>query len=396
MAFWNKDKSQQAQDSIPRTGLAEAQAGLAGIKSIIAVASGKGGVGKSTVSTNLAFTLAKMGHKVGLMDADIYGPSQPGMLGADLEPPHAHGNQIHPSERYGIRFISMGLFLGDGGPVVWRAPMAMKMIQQFLANVVWGELDYLIIDLPPGTGDVQLTLAQQAQLTGAIIVTTPQEVALGVARKGLKMFTQVNVPIIGIIENMSGFTCQHCGKETPIFSTGGGRRMANEMESFFLGSIPLDPEIMASGEDGVPLVARDKDWNPAKAYMKLAEAVNTRIEEMKKSGNLLEPENVAFSPKGELIIRWPDDHNSVHTAFHLRTNCRCAVCVDENTGRKTLNDSSVPLDLEMKGVNPVGRYALAIGFSDGHNTGIFTFTRLRALCECEECAKGRKAESFEV
>ncbi len=373
-----------------------AKSGLAGVKNIIAIASGKGGVGKSTVATNLAFALKERGHSVGLMDADIYGPSQPGMLGAELEPPHAVDNRIIPSEQYGISFISMGLFLGDGGPVVWRAPMAMKMIQQFIANVAWGELDYLLIDLPPGTGDVQLTLAQQAQLTGAVIVTTPQEVALGVARKGLKMFSQVNVPIVGIVENMSGFTCQHCGQVTPIFSVGGGKRMAEEFETAFLGAIPLDPEIMESGESGVPVVARDAKSASAQAYIKLAETMERRIEELKKTGNLLEPENVAFSPKGELVIRWPDGHSSIHTAYHLRTNCRCAVCIDENTGRKTLDDSTVPLEIQMQGVNPVGRYAIAIGFSDGHNTGIFTFKRLRELCECEECSKGTKATSFEV
>jgi ATP-binding protein involved in chromosome partitioning len=400
LAFWNKDKSTQApggQSSIDKPGLAD-------IKSIIAIASGKGGVGKSTVATNLAFALARNGQQVGLLDADIYGPSQPGMLGAELEPPKAGNNRMFPSERHGISFISMGLFLGDGGPVVWRAPMAMKMIQQFLANVVWGELDYLLIDLPPGTGDVQLTLAQQAQLTGAVIVTTPQEVAIGVARKGLKMFTQVNVPIIGIVENMSGFVCGHCGQETPIFGVGGGKRMADEFETQFLGSIPLDPAIMASGEDGIPVVARDPKSGSAQAYLKLAENITARIEEMKKTGNMLEPENIAFSPKGDLYIRWPKDesrgwlegHTSIHTAHHLRTNCRCAVCVDENTGRKTLDDTSVPLDIEMKGVNPVGRYAIAIGFSDGHNTGIYTFSRLRDLCECEECAGLAREASFDV
>ena len=392
MALWNKNKSSEtvkAEDTI-------AKPGLSAVKNIIAIASGKGGVGKSTVATNLAFALKQRGHSVGLMDADIYGPSQPGMLGAELLPPAVTGGQIQPTVTQGISFISMGLFLGDGGPVVWRAPMAMKMIQQFIANVIWGELDYLLIDLPPGTGDVQLTLAQQAQLTGAVIVTTPQEVALGVARKGLKMFSQVNVPIVGIVENMSGFTCRHCGKETPIFSVGGGKRMAEEFETSFLGAIPLDPEIMKSSEDGVPVVARDPKSPAAKAYMRLAETVANRIEEMKKTGNMLEPENIAFSPKGELVIRWPDNHRSVHTAFHLRTNCRCATCVDENSGRKTLDDSSVPLDIQVQGVNPVGRYAIAIGFSDGHNTGIFTFQRLRQICECEECSAGRKASAFDV
>ena len=204
--------------------------GLSGVKNIIAVASGKGGVGKSTVSANLAVALAQAGHKVGLMDADIYGPSQPGMFGSDNVQPEVINNLLKPKRNHGVDFISMGLLVGDDTPVIWRAPMAMKMIQQFINSVMWGELDYLLIDLPPGTGDVQLTLAQQASLTGAVIVTTPQQVALGIAKKGLKMFEQVKVPIVGIIENMSGFTCSHCGELTEVFKGGGeiGRASCRE------------------------------------------------------------------------------------------------------------------------------------------------------------------------
>ncbi len=242
MALWNRNKQKPGHahhaHETGEPGTISLQPGVDGVKNIIAIASGKGGVGKSTVSTNLAYALKEAGFKVGLMDADIYGPSQPGMLGAELEPPRVVGGQLKPTSRYGMSFISMGLFLGGGGPVIWRAPMAMKMVQQFIGNVLWGDLDFLLIDLPPGTGDVQLTLAQQAHLTGAVIVTTPQEVALGVARKGLKMFEQVNVPIIGIIENMSGFICAHCGKETAIFGSGGGQRMAGENRR---GLSRLDP-----------------------------------------------------------------------------------------------------------------------------------------------------------
>jgi ATP-binding protein involved in chromosome partitioning len=384
MAYWNRPK-QKTQGAF---------AGVADIKNIIAIASGKGGVGKSTVATNLAFALKAAGFKVGLMDADIYGPSQPGMLGAELEPPKVVDRQLKPSSRYGISFISMGLFLGDGSPVVWRAPIAMKMIQQFIGNVLWGELDYLLIDLPPGTGDVQLTLAQQAQLTGAIIVTTPQEVALGVARKGLKMFQQVNVPILGIIENMSGFICGHCGKETDIFGAGGGKKMADEQEVPFLGSIPLDQSIMAASEKGVPVLSNDGESAAAKAYNSLVEALRHVVEEMKISGNMLEPEQVEVAQSGELNMEWPDGHKSIYTPYHLRVNCHCAACVDEATGLKTLDDALIPLDIKITGVNPIGRYAIAIAFSDGHNTGIYTFKRLRDLCECPECVK--KSETFDV
>ena len=397
MPFWNRDKHKGASPStVDATSQAGIRSGVAGVKNIIAIASGKGGVGKSTVSTNLAFALKDAGFKVGLMDADIYGPSQPIMLGAELQPPAAKSGMLLPTMRHGLSFISMGLFLGDGGPVVWRAPMAMKMIQQFIGNVVWGELDYLLIDLPPGTGDVQLTLAQQAQLTGAVIVTTPQEVALGVARKGLKMFEQVNVPILGIIENMSGFVCSHCGKETAIFGSGGGERMAIETGTSLLGTIPLDPEIMASGEEGLPLQIRNPNSAAANVYRRLAESLGKRVAEVEASGSMLEPEEAEISEKGELLIHWPDGHASVYTPYHLRTNCRCATCIDENTGRKTLDDSRVALDIQFTGINPVGRYAISIGFTDGHNTGIYTYKRLRTLCECSDCAGGRVAQSFEV
>jgi ATP-binding protein involved in chromosome partitioning len=396
MALWNRKKSQTSGAGLKDEGFDQAEPGLGRVKNIIAIASGKGGVGKSTVATNLAYALKESGAKVGLMDADIYGPSQPGMLGAELEPPHVQDGQLLPSSKHGMSFISMGLFLGGGGPVIWRAPIAMKMIQQFIANVIWGELDYLLIDLPPGTGDVQLTLAQQAQLTGAIIVTTPQEIALGVARKGLKMFEQVNVPILGIIENMSGFICQHCGKETEIFGSGGGKRMADEMQVPYLGSIPLDPAIMSSGEEGVPVIAKDHKSGASKAYIELATMVKKIIDDMKASGNLTEPEHVELDESGKLQIRWPDGHESIYTPYHLRVNCHCAACIDEDTGLKTLDPAHVPLDINITDIKPVGRYAIAILFSDGHNTGIYTFKRLRALCECEECTKEHKAEAFEV
>jgi ATP-binding protein involved in chromosome partitioning len=389
MAFRNRTRKTQTASSPGSSA-----AGVTDIKNIIAIASGKGGVGKSTVATNLAYALMAAGHKVGLMDADIYGPSQPAMLGADLEPPKVVDRQLKPSSRYGISFISMGLFLGDGSPVVWRAPIAMKMIQQFIDNVIWGDLDYLLIDLPPGTGDVQLTLAQQAQLTGAIIVTTPQEVALGVARKGLKMFQQVNVPILGIIENMSGFICQHCGKETDIFGSGGGKKLADEQGVPFLGSIPIDQNIMAASEKGIPVLSGNSDSAAAKVYSKLASTILDKVDQMRSSGNMLEPEHAEITESGELHLEWPDGHKGIHTPYHLRANCHCAACIDEATGMKTLDDALVPLDIKIAGINQVGRYAIAISFSDGHNTGIFTYKRLRDLCECPECSK--KSQAFEV
>ncbi|MEW6412745.1 MAG: P-loop NTPase [Candidatus Zixiibacteriota bacterium] len=374
----------------------DSKVGLSGIKHIIAVASGKGGVGKSTVSVNLAVALKQLGAKVGLMDADIYGPSQPGMLGSSDAKPDIVNNQLRPINKYGIDFISMGLLVGEDQPVIWRAPIAMKMIHQFLGAVTWGELDYLLIDLPPGTGDVQLTLAQQASLTGAIIVTTPQQVALGVARKGLRMFDQVNVPIIGIIENMSGFTCGHCGKVTPIFSEGGGKEMAENMRIQYLGAIPLDPSIMTSGEDGKPVLLDGSDTAAAQAFMKIAERVKKTAEQFAEAVLKTEPRDIGLTDDGNLRVVWPDGHESTYTPYNLRVACGCATCVDEDTGKKTLDPKKVPLDIKITGFNRVGRYGLAVAFSDGHNTGIYIYERLRDLCECEICSKDKRQDSFSI
>lgn len=371
--------------------------GLSRVKYSVAVASGKGGVGKSTVSANLAVAIKMLGSKVGLLDADIYGPSQPGMLGSsDLKPDISKGYLI-PVENFGVKFMSMGLLLDKTSPVIWRAPIAMKMIHQFLDQVEWGELDFLFVDLPPGTGDVQLTLAQQAQLTGAIIVTTPQDVALGVARKGLKMFQQVNVPIIGIVENMSGFVCGHCGEVTNIFAEGGGEKLAIEMDVPFLGKLPLDPSIMTSGDQGKPILTEFKDSQAATAFLKLAEKVKNRIVETENTIAANEPKSIEVNKEGQILVNWPDEHKGRHTPYFLRINCECAQCKDEDTGRKIIDPRQIPLDIKINGVNPIGRYGLAIAFSDGHNTGIYPFKRLRNICECEICNESKPDQkSFSI
>ena len=362
---------------------------LAGIKSIVAIASGKGGVGKSTVATNLAVALRATGDRVGLLDADIYGPSQPGLLGATIQTPEVVGDLIQPTNRCGIDFVSVGMLLSADAPAIWRAPIAVKMINEFLGKVNWGQLDYLLIDLPPGTGDVQLTLAQRAALAGAVIITTPQQVALGVARRGLKMFQQVDVPIVGVIENMSGFTCHHCGETTEVFKTGGGRQMAEESAVPFLGSLPLDPEIMMSGDDGVPVLIRAPDSSAAKAILELAGRFRAQVDRL-DAEPVSGPRHVEVNAAGDLVVKWADGHESVHKPYNLRINCRCAGCVDEGSGKRTLAAAQVPLDLSIRGTTPVGRYALAFEFSDGHSTGIYSFDVLRALCECDVCSSQRR------
>jgi ATP-binding protein involved in chromosome partitioning len=252
---------------------------LSDVKYRIAVASGKGGVGKSTVSTNLALSLRALGYTVGLLDADIYGPSQQMMLGITGRPQIDDVDEkIIPMERHGIKTMSLGLITDADTPVIWRGPMVMKAIDQFLTDVKWGTLDFLIIDLPPGTGDAQLTLTQKAGLTGAVVVTTPQDVALIDARKGLAMFRKVNVPVLGIVENMSYFICRHCGEREEIFGHGGGRKTAEMLGVPFLGEVPIDPKVVVGGDTGEPIVVADPSAPAAMALKEVARLVADQVQ----------------------------------------------------------------------------------------------------------------------
>src|SRR5215468_4091803 len=257
---------------------------IAGVKNLIAVGSGKGGVGKTTVSVNLAVGLAELGHKVGLMDADVYGPNVPLMMGIN-KTPMAYGERIQPLEQFGVKLMSMGFLSPGDKPLVWRGPMLHSVIQQFLRGVDWGELDYLVIDLPPGTGDVQLTLIQTAPVTGAVVVTTPSDVSLEDARKAVMMFHQVKVPILGIVENMSYLQCPHCNERIDVFSHGGGRRTATEMQVNFLGELPLDPKVRVGGDTGDPISLRRNHDPVAEAFLEIARSLVARVEEVgKQSG----------------------------------------------------------------------------------------------------------------
>jgi ATP-binding protein involved in chromosome partitioning len=245
---------------------------IPGVRNLIAVGSGKGGVGKTTVAVNLAIASANLGHKTGLLDADVYGPNVPLMMGTN-QTPSAIGERIQPLEKYGVKLMSMGFLSPGDKPLVWRGPMLHSVIQQFLRGVDWGDLDYLVIDLPPGTGDVQLSLIQSAPVTGAVVVTTPSDVALEDARKAVRMFEQVKVPILGIVENMSYLQCPHCEERIDVFSTGGGRRTANDMGVNFLGALPLDPHVRIGGDTGRPIATFGPDDKRAKAYYDIAELV---------------------------------------------------------------------------------------------------------------------------
>jgi ATP-binding protein involved in chromosome partitioning len=248
---------------------------IVGVKNLIAVGSGKGGVGKTTVSVNLAVGLAQLGHKVGLMDADVYGPNVPLMMGINRTP-MAYGERIQPLEQFGVKLMSMGFLNPGDKPLVWRGPMLHSVIQQFLRGVDWGELDYLVIDLPPGTGDVQLSLIQTAPITGAIVVTTPSDVSLEDARKAIHMFHQVRVPILGIVENMSYLKCPHCSERIDVFSHGGGRRTATEMQVHFLAELPLDPQVRIGGDTGNPIALRED----GQAFLELARNAVARVTEV--------------------------------------------------------------------------------------------------------------------
>ncbi|MFB6096462.1 MAG: Mrp/NBP35 family ATP-binding protein [Haloferacaceae archaeon] len=249
---------------------------LPGVKNVVAVASGKGGVGKSTMAVNVAAGLSKLGARVGLFDADVYGPNVPRMVSADERPRATESETIIPPERYGMKLMSMAFMVGEDDPVIWRGPMVHKILTQLIEDVEWGDLDYLVVDLPPGTGDPQLTLLQTLPITGAAIVTTPQDVALDDARKGLRMFGKHDTNVLGVVENMSSFRCPDCGNTHDIFGSGGGQQLAQENDLPYLGGIPIDPDVRSGGDGGEPIVLRE-DSDTADAFRVLTENVANNV-----------------------------------------------------------------------------------------------------------------------
>ena len=382
---------------------------LPGIRHVIAVGSGKGGVGKSTVSVNLAFALQQIGGRIGLVDADILGPSIPGMLGLPVGQPPATtpDRKIVPADRHKLKVMSMGMLTGDDTPAILRGPMVGKYLKMFIGTVQWGHLDCLLLDLPPGTGDTQLTLAQSYPLSGAIIVTTPQDVSLKIARRGLRMFETVHVPILGIIENMSTFTCPHCGKGTDVFRSGGGERMSRELGVPFLGAIPLDADIVMGGDKGRPIVLEKPNSVAAMAYLAIAKELAGRLQGLATAG--LKPFawtwdtgggepgwlEGAIRPSGSrttaiglrrrdprtLSVLWEDGQRNDFDVRDLRLACRCAQCVEEMSGRPLLDPKSVRPDVTPRTITSVGNYAIQVNWSDGHSTGIYSFESLRAFGE---------------
>lgn len=339
------------------------------IKNILAVAAGKGGVGKSTVAVNLALALHKLGYRVGLMDTDVYGPSVRKMLPEDT-PPKQKGNMIIPAVCRGIKMISTAYFRNENEAAVIRAPIANGIITQFIKNVEWGQLDYLLIDFPPGTGDIQLTLSQQANLTGALMVTTPQEVALMDVRKAIDMFNQVRIPIVGIIENMSYF--EHQGEIIPIFGKGGGAKLAQIVNAPFLGEIPIDPMISRSGDLGESIFEKN-GLKTIEVFLNLAKAISryelttAAIKKIKQFDEY------------SITVEWSDGFERTFRVKDLQLNCPCAGCVDEVTGKRLVTEDSIDKDVTANKIMNVGRYALKVEFSSGCSTGIYSFDYIRNL-----------------
>ncbi|WP_018402743.1 P-loop NTPase [Marinobacter gelidimuriae] len=379
---------------------------LPGIRHIIAVGSGKGGVGKSTVSVNLALALQRLGARVGIVDADILGPSIPGMLGIPTgeRPATTPEGKMIPAEQHGLKVVSMGMLTGDDEPAVLRGPMVGKYLKMFVDGVQWGSLDYLIIDLPPGTGDVQLTLAQSMPLSGVVIVTTPQTVSLKIARRGLRMFEKVQVKILGLVENMRTFTCPHCGENTDIFRHGGGEQMSEELGVPFLGALPLDADVVTSGDEGRPIVAGQPTSVSAKVYASIATALVEQLHAMvtvlkpfvwtwdsnegapdwaegaaRPAGSQNTPIGLLRRDPRTLSILWEDGHRDDFDVRDLRLACHCALCVEEMSGRKLLDPKTIRPDVAPQQIVSIGNYAVKFDWNDGHSSGIYSFNNLRAL-----------------
>ncbi|MFA5951357.1 MAG: P-loop NTPase [Hyphomicrobium sp.] len=355
-------------------GLQKAQ-GVPGVKHLIAVASGKGGVGKSTVAVNLALGFQAIGLRAGIMDADIYGPSQPRLLGISGKP-EAQGKKLVPMQNYGLPVMSMGFMVDEGTPIVWRGPMVVGALNQMLREVLWGELDVLVIDMPPGTGDVQLTIAQQVPLAGAVIVSTPQDLALIDARKGLAMFKKVNIPLLGIVENMSTFICPSCGERSDIFGHGGARAEAEKLGVPFLGEVPLTMEVRETSDAGRPITVTAPDSLPAQAFREIAAKAWAEVE--RAAGRGMKPPGLEVVAGGE-ALRVTFATRDVHElpAELLRVMSPSAeVQGHSKEQRVTVGGKKNVKIRELRGV---GNYAVRIVFDDGHDTGLFVWSYLHML-----------------
>lgn len=383
----------------PVGALALEDSPLKGVKYVLAVASGKGGVGKSTMATNIAVSLMDRGYKTGLLDCDIYGPSIPLMLGLeDVEPTMTMAGKLLPAKYDTLKVMSVGIIAQEDAPLIWRGPMVTQLTQQFLSQVEWGELDFLVLDLPPGTGDVQITLCQFVPISGAVIVTTPQDVCFSIARKALNMFNRLKVPTLGLIENMSVFVCSGCQKETAIFGLPHLETFCQEEGIPFLGKVPLESSVVRGGDEGKPIVKSAPEAPSAQAIGavmdKILDQTRGQMEEWEKM------EKFAFGIREirqaiptELEILWTDGLPSKYECYELRAACTCALCIDEWTGEVMVDKKEVSLDIYPLQIKRIGNYALQFEWSDGHKTGIYTLEHLR---EMSEVRSESQPEAFEI
>lgn len=353
---------------------------VSSIRTIIGVAAGKGGVGKSCVTVNLALALKKLGFKVGVMDTDIYGPSIRRML-PESQMPDQKNERISPADCHGIKMISMAYFRNEDKAAVVRAPIANGIIQQFIKNVDWGELDYLLIDFPPGTGDIQLTLSQNANLTAAVMVTTPQEVALMDVRKAIHLFEQVKIPIVGIVENMSYLDIPNTSKIYP-FGQGGGQRLAEQTGFALLGEIPVHAELSSCGDQGISIFEEKsvEAHQIATIFLNLAKTMIGHLKVM-KNRTTPDVEKIFQKDKHTFNVEWSDGLKVDFRLSSLQRKCPCAGCVDEITGKRLNDEKMTPEDLKASAIQSVGRYALRISFTSGCSKGIYSFDFLRKLAE---------------
>jgi ATP-binding protein involved in chromosome partitioning len=347
-----------------------------GIRHMIAVASGKGGVGKSTTAVNFALGLQTIGLKVGILDADIYGPSQPRLLGLTGRPQVLEGNKLQPMQGHGLKAMSMGFMIDEATPVIWRGPMVVSALTQMLREVTWGELDVLVIDMPPGTGDVQLTIAQQVPLSGAIIVSTPQDLALIDARKGLNMFRKVDVPVLGIIENMSYFVCPKCSERSDVFGHGGAHEEADRLGVPFLGEIPLHIDIRAKSDEGQPIVASKPDSLHAQIFRDIAARAWSELE-VAESARVQPPRLVVSDSKDALRVIFEGRDPIELSSEMLRVMSPSAEVQGHSPDQRVT--VARKRGVKIKDLRPVGNYAVKIVFDDGHDTGLYAWSYLQLL-----------------
>jgi len=349
---------------------------LPSVKHLIAVASGKGGVGKSTATVNLALAFQANGLRVGILDADVYGPSQPRLLGIDARPESGPDGKLQPLQAYGLKAMSIGFLVEEGTPVIWRGPMVASALNQMLRDVNWGDLDVIIIDMPPGTGDVQLTMAQQARLSGAVIVSTPQDLALIDARKGLAMFQRVEVPVLGIIENMSMFICPKCGERSDIFGHGGAEAEAEKLGLPFLGRVPLHMDIRMTSDRGQPVVVAEPESVHNKIYRELA--ARTWMQMEAAEGTSVAPDLILQDNGAALGVLFADQEQRYELSAEMLRVMSPSAEVQGHAPDQRITVSGKQ-NVRITELRPVGSYAVRIVFNDGHDTGLFTWGYLADL-----------------